>query len=77
MIIFLVRLKNSKKTHWFLINLDYFKNFNYKSKIIMFLFIKTKKFFYILTDKFYFNIISIFILILFYKKKIKNNQFYF
>ncbi len=71
---FSCEIKNSKKTHWFLINLDYYKNFKNLPKNLTLL-SKQKNFFY-LNYKFYFNIIRFLYLILFYKKKIKNNQFY-
>ena len=71
---FSCEIKNSKKTHWFLINLDYFKNFKNLPKNLTLL-SKQKNFFYF-NYKFYFNIIRFLYLILFYKKKIKNDQFY-
>ncbi len=71
---FSCEIKNSKKTHWFLINLDYFKNFKKLPKNLTLL-SKQKNFFYF-NYKFYFNIIRFLYFILLNKKEIKNDQFY-
>ena len=71
---FSCEIKNSKKTHWFLINLDFLKNFKKLPKNLTLL--SKQKNLYYLNLKFYLNIIKFLLLILFKKKKIKNVQFY-
>ncbi len=70
---FSCKIKDSNKTHWFLINFDNFKKIKKLPKNLS-IFSKNKNFFY-LNLKFYYNLIKYFFIILLDKKNLINFQF--